>query len=508
MKKAVNWYNPGVLLNTGIHTFLSGKILKYSDVRFSMPGMDKEGIKVSQDLSDECWVDFMADTGDAGYSTLTVAHSLALAELEVEGTKLPGAETLIIGGDAVYPYATKEEYDTRFRFPFDKAFGGKPDRSLLVLPGNHDWYDGLSNFLKFFCQKRGFGRWRTDQKRSYFAKKVSENWWIWGMDIQLHEDIDGPQLDYFNEAISLASEKDNIILCTAEPSWAFKQPNVGSDRLEFFCKRIIDQSDKKLNLAMVLAGDLHHYSRYEGKSGGLNSSGKLNLVTSGGGGAFTHPTHNLPLQTNFLGTTFSLTDKLFPGKKESRWEFLGLFKFPFKHPLFCAILGGISFFTINAGLWALYLYLILWGALGFAGKGYRGRCFAILIGVIHGFFQFALQEHFTRGLQPSLSLDFAKEMIMPFLEISVLSGYLMATYLFFSNFLRMHDNESFSALRLEKYKGFLRINLKGNEAKVYAVGIPEVPRKWKKNPESSDFKYLPNEPISYKLIDSFEYKTN
>lgn len=38
---------------------------------------------------------------------------------------------------------------------------------------------------------------------------------------------------------------------------------------------------------MRLAGDLHHYMRYEPQE----SLDEPSLVTSGGGGAFLHPTH-------------------------------------------------------------------------------------------------------------------------------------------------------------------------------------------------------------------------
>src|SRR5439155_4942099 len=45
---------------------------------------------------------------------------------------------------------------------------------------------------------------------------------------------------------------------------------------------------KNGEVCAVLAGDLHHYSRYETDS----PEPKLHLITSGGGGAFAHPTHD------------------------------------------------------------------------------------------------------------------------------------------------------------------------------------------------------------------------
>jgi hypothetical protein len=91
-----------------------------------------------------------------------------------------------LGGDQVYPYPTREEYDKRFRMPFEEAAkkkAGKVDSDssphLYAIPGNHDWYDGLSNFLKLFCQQRSIGIWKTYQRRSYFAIPLPHNCWIW-----------------------------------------------------------------------------------------------------------------------------------------------------------------------------------------------------------------------------------------------------------------------------------------------------------------------------------------
>jgi hypothetical protein len=44
---------------------------------------------------------------------------------------------------------------------------------------------------------------------------------------------------------------------------------------------------KGLKLPIVLSGDTHHYSRYTG------DDGVTQFITSGGGGAFLHPTHQL-----------------------------------------------------------------------------------------------------------------------------------------------------------------------------------------------------------------------
>ena len=47
-------------------------------------------------------------------------------------------------------------------------------------------------------------------------------WWVWGIDIALDTRIDPAQHDYFLKILQnpRAFERgDNIILCTAKPSW-------------------------------------------------------------------------------------------------------------------------------------------------------------------------------------------------------------------------------------------------------------------------------------------------
>ena len=66
---------------------------------------------------------------------------------------------LVFGGDEVYPTASKEDYEAKLRAPFDDANLREAatrkwnDRFVFALPGNHDWYDGLSAFTHLFCNR-------------------------------------------------------------------------------------------------------------------------------------------------------------------------------------------------------------------------------------------------------------------------------------------------------------------------------------------------------------------
>ena len=74
------------------------------------------------------------------------------------GGTLPRGKVLLLGGDEVYPTATTEAYEDRFKGPFAAALprseaGAEPD--MFATPGNHDWYDGLVSFLRLFCRAAG-----------------------------------------------------------------------------------------------------------------------------------------------------------------------------------------------------------------------------------------------------------------------------------------------------------------------------------------------------------------
>src|SRR5690606_31088333 len=118
------------------------------------------------------WIDYVADTGDGFDATYAVASQVAARELHVDGvpTPLPRAQILVLGGDQVYPAASTESYEDRLAGPWRAALPWtvRDHPALFAIPGNHDWYDGLTGFLRLFGQGRWIGGWRTSQGRSYF----------------------------------------------------------------------------------------------------------------------------------------------------------------------------------------------------------------------------------------------------------------------------------------------------------------------------------------------------
>jgi hypothetical protein len=251
--------------------------------------------------ADALWVDFIADLGDGFEATYAMASLLAADRLEIKHADkpLPAGQILIFGGDLAYPNATIEEYRRRCLDPYDWAFTAdrkkpEPDRELFFIAGNHDWYDGLSAFTTQFCyEASSVGGWRCRQERSYFALRLPYDWWIWGIDVALGDKIDVGQLHYFQKIVARIKEKENakILIILHAPDWTKPAYNA----LTSICQLAREKGE----VCAIIAGDLHHYSRYQSidKDDRLATAAPLRgaplqLITSGGGGAFAHPTHD------------------------------------------------------------------------------------------------------------------------------------------------------------------------------------------------------------------------
>jgi hypothetical protein len=316
LPKMVRWYSPAHLVSTGWRSVVSEIFGQYADQRIMQATIDGFAPEIMKTVvgrynysdlrqladGETVWVDYVADLGDGFDSTYAMASLIAQPQIDLEGVgALPAAKLLIMGGDQVYPFPTRTAYRERFAMPYSTALPPAADgnwrRLLFVLPGNHDWYDGLSSFDHMFCKARfghaaenRIGGWLCPQHRSYFAIRLPHNWWIWGADIQLAQYLDAGQILYF-EGVAEAmkahpTEAPKLILCTAEPSWNYDKDEKlqGEDNLSTITKIATDAGAR---IAAVVAGDLHHYSRYYSKDAGTS------FVTAGGGGAYFSPTHYL-----------------------------------------------------------------------------------------------------------------------------------------------------------------------------------------------------------------------
>jgi hypothetical protein len=317
------WYSPPRLVSIGIRVAISTVFGEFADRREAMAGAREIDPNIFDDAYSypreldkahdypkaadgrDFWFDFVADTGDGWNPVYAIARLLADPSLSVDGLSeaLPIGSFLVMGGDQVYPTASRDDYQAKLVAPYDQAAGAPGRRlpsDLYAIPGNHDWYDGLLAFLGLFCGRRLAGAWsvarpgrriggrETQQTRSYFALKLPNKWWLWGADIQLKGYIDEPQIDFFKHvAHEWMEEGSQLILCTGAPNWAYIDP--ASPEKTFknlsYLERLAGLAHKRHRLRLVLTGDSHHYSRYREED--------CQYITAGGGGAFLHPTHQL-----------------------------------------------------------------------------------------------------------------------------------------------------------------------------------------------------------------------
>ncbi|MEX2435796.1 MAG: hypothetical protein WD735_03865 [Balneolaceae bacterium] len=567
-QKMVDWFSPSQLAKTGIQAVVSSVFGNYADKRELQAALSKNEQSLKPyDFSnrEDIWVDYVSDIGSGWNSTYSVAYLLGRKKLNIQNFNgkdydLERGEILVMGGDEVYPVATPEEYKNRLVGPYRSSLSSVKNSAeaptLFAIPGNHDWYDGLSSFMKLFCQQRWMGGWQTKQNRSYFAIKLPNNWWLWGIDIQLSADIDKPQLDYFDRMCSLAEKGDKVILCTAEPSWSYQEYQKDDkpyQNLKFFKDRYALKGEKELNFSLILAGDLHHYVSFREE----NSENPKWRITAGGGGAFLHPTHQIPDTLNFEDSVYEKSHAS-PSKDESRRMAFKNLRFPFINLRFgvffalvymlfgwftgtgntgslinqMAVSGlsdlGVLIPSILASLFgspglSIFLALIFFGILALADTNRKKPLSSWIAGIIHGIVQVILLIFGLwlvsyliiglAGINPVSVLGIILFFTGLGLSGWLLNGFAMGIYLLTCILvLKTHDTESFSSFRGEDYKSFVRMHVDADGLTIYPITIPRACRNWKEvedkiegeepwfvPAESEDFKYsLIEDPINIK----------
>ena len=499
----VRWLAPGMLARTGAQVAVSELFGSFFDRR------ELQSLEAAHplDLSErpnsepaEFWLDYVADVGDGFDATATVASQLAADELELrhgeERYPTKAGALLVMGGDQCYPVASRANYNDRLVGPYRMMlpWTDRP-RRLLALPGNHDWYDGLTSFLLQFCQGRWIGGWRTEQTRSYFAVKLPGGWWLWGIDIQLGTDIDQPQLTYFRAVAEQLEPDDAIILCWAMPSWVEAGPAnpEGYAPMEYFERTVIPD---RAMLRVSLSGDLHHYARYFD----ADETGQQK-ITAGGGGAYLLGTHRLPetlrlppAESRDVNKRPPVTYRLeqcYPSRATSRRLRCGIFGSIYRNPRFWLVPAAIylligvvlrrAFPNLDHDRWwalqipDLVLLVVLLGGLwlglaAFTGLSRRrsgalrrlvsaGHTLAHLVLIVAAALAAELGSQ-ALGLNP-----LARAAAVP--VVSALAGGLLgpavvAGYLFLADRMGptgVNTDELFSAQAIQDYKCFLRLRI-------------------------------------------------
>ncbi len=536
---ATRWLRPGLLLRSAGEVVISKILGEYNDKREVMAALPSDPPLDLHTDHQDVWFDFVSDTGDGFDATYAVAELLARPSLSprtADGSELelPAGRLLVMGGDQCYPSASVDGYENRLIGPYRAALPHAPEtgqRHLLAVPGNHDWYDGLTAFMRTFCQGRDFGGWLTGQSRSYFTARLPGRWWLWAVDIQFDTYIDDVQLRYLRARAEQLQPGDAVILCSAKPSWVAAQEPEHAEAystLDFLDRTLIRPTGA--HLRVCLSGDLHHYARYEAADGAQK-------VTAGGGGAYLSATHHLPRAVTVpppasraRGRTEPVRHDLrasYPAPAESRRAGLGVLGLPWTTKSFTLLMGGVQTLVFLAIGWAfspqtlslghrlvataerladatpgrlaatfldslgsLTLALLVVGAAVAFTKQSRSIK-GWLVGSVHGLLQLTLAVlvtyaavSLTAGL-PSVAMLVAT-LALVFVVGGIVATELVAVYLVLADRVGLNSNELFAAQAIGDFKNFLRLQVDATgELVIHPIGVRRVPRHWRVAPSDS-----------------------
>lgn len=549
-QQAVRWFTPSELVRASWHVAMAGLFGSYSDKRETQAALPappyhdlSKAADGETDLT-ELWLDYVSDVGDGFDATYSVAYLLGRPALELGDETTTRGSVLVMGGDEVYPTASATAYEDRTRGPYRAALPYSDDPlTLFAVPGNHDWYDGLTSWLRFFCQDQWFGGRRTVQRRSYFAARLPQRWWLLGVDIQLDSYIDGPQVEYFRTVAKEIRPGDGVVLCTAKPAWVDggRHDPDSFRTLDHLLTRVLGPVGDQVRV--MLSGDKHHYARYQ------EAGGTRQLITCGGGGAYISPTHDhrdplvLPppvLHERELAPPAPVQYDLqavYPREQESRrlmWRVVD--RLPVRNPRFALLMAGFSALVsllVVSGLardgnraqaWAalpstgslgapwrslpllVTSALVCLAAVGFL-KGGKARGRWPALGLLHGAAQLAVVVGVTQlaGVLPG---DGTASWWARWAFAAVVGGAL--TTLLFGLYLALcgqvgwHLNEVFSAQSIEDRRSFLRLHVTpAGDLRIHPVAVPEVARAW--HVPASDDRAAPwvepRQPIAVELVE-------
>jgi hypothetical protein len=482
-------------------------------------GGDEGAGSVVEALGRDLWIDYMADTGD------DVSVSRAVARLVVQRYELPDpdrqgefliaprGEILMFGGDTAYPVATAQEITNRVLVPFNEALYAQsgPQRVLLGIPGNHDWYDGLDGFGRMFRRRfedeedprpsmigvsrpmlEYYAEWAREfvlggkvekpkalvlsgyvpvQNASYFLLPLTSTIHLYAVDRQL-KSIDSRQKHFFLE---WAREHPNACPWVLLPDPLFRfgaASRTGTDMIQSL------GFDFHARPHFLLSGDVHHYERSA-------SDGALQVI-AGGGGAFLHPAPVVGGRRK--------ADRRWPNAAESRALLGGV---PWKiargrsgflpHLIFLALFApamslGIRMYVrtgmiIAAPLLITLVVTIVYALIGGVRRRWR-KVFplALLFGALTAalpIFASLLVKHALLRLhfEPTAYLVAGLTLVLTVF----LASYVFGFYLALLTRRGIEHTQAFTALDHPGYKHFLRLRVRhdGKGVDGYCIGLTD-----------------------------------
>lgn len=572
----VGWFDPAQLLVTGAKTLAALVVGQRADPRIVQALATRETeifdytvhyadgptgpCPVPELPREEIWIDYVCDTGDGWNPVYAVAYAaaqpvLALADPAGGRHPTPRGDVLVFGGDQVYPAPSREEYQCRLVVPYERAFGdASPAEAphIFAIPGNHDWYDGLSAFSRLFCSSIGgrwFAGWATRQSRSYFALKLPGGWWLLGSDGQLQSDLDTPQIEYFRDvAAHHMRPGDRVILCLSLPVWiyAHKYRQLGRvfDETDLVYLRDHVLAPRGVEAKVLLAGDLHHYRRHEEASPAPGTA-PVQKITAGGGGAFLHATHDEDVARIVEEATrpgvppraFDLKTA-YPDLRRSWRLSFGNLLFGLRNPKFGIVPALLYVLTAwmvastvglqspsgalealrltgQAFVWqpalAIWMMAVTAGFLVFTDT--HSKTYRLAAGLTHAGAHWACIFYVAWGAVIVsgwlvTGQGFTRFVVTGALVFAggwIVGSAVMGLYLLVSlNVFGRHGEEAFAALRIEDFKNFLRLHIaRDGTLTIYPVKIERVPRRWRDRAagEATPSRVVPADALRAELIE-------
>jgi hypothetical protein len=273
-------------------------------------GEATEDLVIQRDDPDEFSFVLIADTGEGDGPQYAVVPGLLKAGA--------GTRYAVLSSDVIYPVGSANEYGTKFFRPYRDY-----DAPIYAVPGNHDWYDGLTGFMRVFCRAPALPPgtrprplsaawwrarlWRPSetpddtrldearQLRSAPAQAASQPGPYWaldsgpiriiGIDTGLLGDIDQAQGEWLRRVSRGPGPK---ILVTGSPLVVDGEHHPcaigGGGTVDDIVR------DPAHHFVAAIGGDIHNYQHYPVDVDGR----RIEYVVSGGGGAFMHATHTIP----------------------------------------------------------------------------------------------------------------------------------------------------------------------------------------------------------------------
>jgi hypothetical protein len=510
----VGWFDPGQLALTGSRVLVSTFFAAHADNRLIESITWGEGRDYDYSALEEMWLDYTADTGDGFDSTFAVAYWMTRPELH--GTRR--GSVLVFGGDEVYPAASRDDYKTRLRDVYEMAFprSEPPHPEVFAIPGNHDWYDSLVAFTRFFGARKWFAGWRAPQTRSYFALRLPHHWWLVATDIQLDADVDRPQLEYFEAIAGQMAPEDRVILCNAEPFWIQAHlyerldPRVSRNNLAFltdevFCNRV----------RVIIAGDSHHYRHH------VSPDGSLHEIVAGGGGAFLHLTNGPDVSV--LNSGERLLKQWPPPETSRRLAWRNLL-FPLINPKFGFLFTGLLYALVGLAVAPTIAQdaarfsrfgiplprlttpstLVFWSMLVILGTvlftDTHSKRYRWIAGGLHGLAHViavsALIAFACRfGFAPTGVARLAAYLAIIYAGGAIIGPLILGIYLLVSvNVFGRHTEDASASLRIPDWKNFLRLHIAlDGTLTIRPFGIRRVPREWR---AGADGRLHPDDPAA------------